>query len=87
METRITVSMAGWDRPPPEFGARFLLGTEGRTELARWGVLVPGRRAGRQFRAALTREAGRTVACPRILTPSTLIEAFFRETGSLSRAP
>lgn len=87
METRITVSMAGWDRPPPEFGARFLLGTEGRTGLARWGVLVPGRRAGRQFRAALTREAGRTVACPRILTPSTLIEAFFRETGSLRRAP
>ena len=79
--------MEGWAISPPEMGARYLLDPANDINLQRSGVLVPGRRAGRLLRGALLRQSDGCLEPPRILTPSTLVDAFFAGDDHLLPVP
>ena len=75
MQTNVGVSMVGWEQTPSQVGARCLLDS-GVSNLASIAVLTPGRRAGRLLQRELLRQGEGVLECPRLLTPSTLVEAF-----------
>ncbi len=68
-------------------GARYLLDPANDINLQRSAVLVPGRRAGRLLRGALLRQSDGCLEPPRILTPSTLVDAFLAGHEDLLPAP